>query len=79
MLTQSALSPEARPEALLIRSRKLGLAMSQLPALDRDGLFAFILFVPMLFMAEAGTYGAVVVVLATIVWAAMRRHSSPAR
>jgi O-antigen biosynthesis protein WbqV len=37
VLTQSALSPEARPEALLIRSRKLGLSMSQLPALDRDG------------------------------------------
>lgn len=48
------------------------------PAIDRDGLFAFILFVPMLFMAEAGTYGAVIVVLATAVWAAMRRHSLPA-
>ena len=37
VLTPSALSPEARPEALLIRARKLGLAMSQLPSLDAGG------------------------------------------
>jgi len=37
VLTPSALSPEARPEALLIRARKLGLTMSQLPALDAGG------------------------------------------
>jgi len=37
ILTPSALTPEARPESLLIRARKLGLSMSQLPSLDADG------------------------------------------
>jgi O-antigen biosynthesis protein WbqV len=37
VLTPSALSPEARPEALLIRAHKLGLTMSQLPSLDAGG------------------------------------------
>jgi FlaA1/EpsC-like NDP-sugar epimerase len=37
ILTPSALSPEARPEVLLIRARKLGLAMSQMPSLDAGG------------------------------------------
>ena len=37
ILTPSALSPEARPEALLVRARKLGLTMSQLPSLDAGG------------------------------------------
>jgi hypothetical protein len=37
VLTPSALSPEARPEALLIRARKLSLTMSQLPSLDAGG------------------------------------------
>jgi O-antigen biosynthesis protein WbqV len=37
ILAPSALTPEARPEALLIRARKLGLSMSQLPSLDADG------------------------------------------
>ncbi len=37
ILTPSALSPEARPEALLVRARKLGLTMSQLPSLDSGG------------------------------------------
>ncbi len=34
VLASSALSPEARPESILVRARKLGLTMSQLPALD---------------------------------------------
>jgi len=38
VLAPSALSPEARPEVLLIRARKLGLTMSQLPSLDAGGL-----------------------------------------
>jgi FlaA1/EpsC-like NDP-sugar epimerase len=37
VLTPSALSPEARPEALLVRARKLGLNLSQLPSLDSGG------------------------------------------
>jgi len=37
VLAQSALSPEARPEAILIRARKLGLSMSQLPSLETGG------------------------------------------
>ncbi|MGH6684685.1 MAG: SDR family NAD(P)-dependent oxidoreductase [Pseudolabrys sp.] len=37
VLTPSALASEARPEALLIRARKLGLVMSQLPSLDAGG------------------------------------------
>jgi FlaA1/EpsC-like NDP-sugar epimerase len=37
VLTPSALSPEARPEVLLIRARKLGLTMSQLPSLAAGG------------------------------------------
>jgi FlaA1/EpsC-like NDP-sugar epimerase len=38
VLAPSALSPEARPEAILIRARKLGLSLSQLPSLDAGGL-----------------------------------------
>jgi O-antigen biosynthesis protein WbqV len=37
VLTPSALSPETRPEVLLMRARKLGLTMSQLPSLDAGG------------------------------------------
>ena len=37
VLAPSALSPEARPEAILIRARVLGLTMSQLPSLDAGG------------------------------------------
>lgn len=37
VLAPSALAPEARPEAILIRARKLGLSMSQLPSLDAEG------------------------------------------
>jgi O-antigen biosynthesis protein WbqV len=37
VLTPSALSPEARPESILIRARRLGLTMSQLPSLDTAG------------------------------------------
>ena len=36
VLLPSALSPEARPESILIRARRLGLNMSQLPSLE-DG------------------------------------------
>ena len=34
VLAPSALSPEARPESILMRARRLGLTMSQLPSLD---------------------------------------------
>lgn len=37
VLAPSALSPEARPESILIRARRLGLTMSQLPSLDAGG------------------------------------------
>ena len=37
VLAPSALAPEARPEAILMRARRLGLSMSQLPSLDADG------------------------------------------
>lgn len=37
VLMPSALSPEARPESILIRARRLGLALSQLPSLDAEG------------------------------------------
>ena len=37
VLAPSALTPEARPEAILMRARRLGLSMSQLPSLDADG------------------------------------------
>ena len=37
IMTPSALSPEAKPESLLIRARRLGLTMSQLPSLDSGG------------------------------------------
>jgi FlaA1/EpsC-like NDP-sugar epimerase len=36
VLLPTALSPEARPESILVRARRLGLTMSQLPSLD-DG------------------------------------------
>jgi FlaA1/EpsC-like NDP-sugar epimerase len=38
VLAPSALSPEAHPETILIRARRLGLSMSQLPSLDAGGL-----------------------------------------
>ena len=37
VLAPSALTPEARPEAILMRARRLGLSISQLPSLDADG------------------------------------------
>ncbi len=37
VLTPSAFTPEARPEVILVRGRKLGLSVSHLPSLDRDG------------------------------------------
>jgi FlaA1/EpsC-like NDP-sugar epimerase len=37
VLAPSALSPEARAESILIRARKLGLNLSQLPSLDSGG------------------------------------------
>lgn len=37
VLTPSALSPEARPESILVRARKIGLNLSQLPSLDSGG------------------------------------------
>jgi O-antigen biosynthesis protein WbqV len=37
VLAPSALSPEARPESILIRARRLGLSMSQLPSFDAGG------------------------------------------
>jgi FlaA1/EpsC-like NDP-sugar epimerase len=37
VLASSALAPEARPEAILMRARRLGLNTSRLPALDTDG------------------------------------------
>src|SRR5580765_1443067 len=37
VLAPSALDPEARPEAILMRARRLGLSMSQLPSLDAAG------------------------------------------
>ncbi len=37
VMTPSALSPEARPESILVRARKLGLTVNQLPSLDSPG------------------------------------------
>jgi FlaA1/EpsC-like NDP-sugar epimerase len=37
VLTPSALSPQARPEAILMRARRLGLNLSQLPSLEAGG------------------------------------------
>ncbi len=37
ILAPSALSPEARPESILVRARRLGLNMSQLPSLETGG------------------------------------------
>lgn len=37
VLMPSALSPEARPEAILTRARRLGINLSQLPSLDAEG------------------------------------------
>ena len=38
VMAPSAFSPEARPEAMLIRARRLGLAMSQMPSLEAGGV-----------------------------------------
>jgi FlaA1/EpsC-like NDP-sugar epimerase len=37
LLTASAMSPESRPESILVRARKLGLPLSQVPSLDSEG------------------------------------------
>jgi FlaA1/EpsC-like NDP-sugar epimerase len=37
VMTPSALSPDARPESILVRARKLGLTVNQLPSLDSPG------------------------------------------
>jgi FlaA1/EpsC-like NDP-sugar epimerase len=37
LLTPSALAPEAKPETILMRARRLGLATSRLPSLDEGG------------------------------------------
>jgi O-antigen biosynthesis protein WbqV len=37
VMTPSALAPEANPETILMRARRLGLATSRLPALDEGG------------------------------------------
>ena len=37
VMAPSALSPDARPESILVRARKLGLNVSQLPSLDSPG------------------------------------------
>ncbi len=37
VMAPSALLPEARPEAMLMRARRLGIAMSQMPSLDAGG------------------------------------------
>ena len=37
VLTPSAFSPDARPESILMRARRLGLTLSQLPSLDAGG------------------------------------------
>jgi FlaA1/EpsC-like NDP-sugar epimerase len=37
VLSPSALSPEARPESILIRARRLGLTLSQLPSFETGG------------------------------------------
>ncbi len=37
VLAPSAFSPEARPEAILMRARKLGISMSHLPSLEAGG------------------------------------------
>jgi O-antigen biosynthesis protein WbqV len=37
LLTPSALSEESRPESMLVRARKLGIAVNQVPALDSQG------------------------------------------
>ena len=37
LLTPSALSEEFRPESILVRARKLGIAVNQVPALDSHG------------------------------------------
>src|SRR5262249_59406003 len=37
VLTPSALAPEANPETILMRARRLGLATSRLPSLDDGG------------------------------------------
>jgi FlaA1/EpsC-like NDP-sugar epimerase len=38
VMAPSAFSPEARPESMLIRARRLGLQMSQMPSLDAGGV-----------------------------------------
>ena len=37
ILTPTALAPEAKPEALLMRARRMGLSASRLPSLDESG------------------------------------------
>lgn len=48
---------------------------ASLPVFDRDGVFAFALFTPMLFIQQFGSYGALIFVLATLAFAALRRRT----
>jgi exopolysaccharide production protein ExoQ len=48
---------------------------ANLPVLDRDGIFAFALFVPMLFIVQFGSYGALLFVIVTLAFAAKRRRA----
>ncbi|MGH6879030.1 MAG: hypothetical protein ACREHV_16850, partial [Rhizomicrobium sp.] len=43
-----------------------------MPALDRDAVFAFALFTPMLFIVQFGSYGALLFLIAAFVCAALR-------
>lgn len=45
------------------------------PLFDRDGIFAFALFVPMLFIVQFGSYGALLFVIVTLAYAFIRRHA----
>ncbi|HEY3778694.1 MAG TPA: O-antigen ligase family protein [Rhizomicrobium sp.] len=47
---------------------------ASLPVFDRDGIFAFALFTPMLFILQFGSYGALIFVLATLAFAVLRRR-----
>jgi O-antigen biosynthesis protein WbqV len=37
LLTPSAMTPDSRPESILVRARKLGLSLNQVPSLDSEG------------------------------------------
>lgn len=62
------------PHIIHVEPRTIPSALQARVGLDTDGLFAFALFVPLLFMVQLGTIGAAIVAVLTPLYLCMRRQ-----